>query len=416
MNTLQLLKHGAGLTLDGYRQLAFINTFLKPLVNAHCIRTGYQLTPSEKKKVLFYYPMYTILGCAEMYTTLKGRGLTRDERKRLTLVAAWATLCDDLVDDHNWTRDEVFDLIFNKPKEEDLPGNVKLLAALNNEFLKIGKVSDKYLNQLKVALEWQSMSSKQLDPGITLEEIVTICREKNGNTSLMFAALIDEEWTEKERAFIYQSAIVGQLTNDAFDMYFDTQNGIHTYFNTALSIAQVRQFFLDECTKLHAIVMGCDTSRKNKLNTIRRMSILHAFTLTALDQFQQTEDKYGKSIEWKDIPRKDLVIDMALNKNRFKTIKYMKWLSNIIPSAEELKKLLNTSSIKRHRVKSSAIRSVGYDEDKQVVEVELMETGRIYKYFDVSLEEYLSLIEANSIGGYYNTIFKDKFPHYQEVT
>lgn len=162
--------------------------------------------------------------------------------------------------------------------------------------------------------------------------------------------------------------------------------------------------------------MACETSQKNKLNTIRRMSILHAFTLTALDQFQQTEDKYGKQVGWKDIPRKDLVVDMALNKNRLKTIKYMKWLSNIIPTPGELKKLLNTSSVKRHRVKSSAIKSVGYDEDKQVVEVELMETGALYKYFDVSLEEYLLLIEADSIGGYYNTIFKSKFRNCQEVT
>ncbi len=332
MNTLQLLKHGLGLTIDGYRQLAFINSFLRPLVNSHCQRIGYQLTPSEKKKVLFYYPMYTILGCAEMYIALKGRNLTIDERKRLTLVAAWATLCDDLVDDHNWTRDEVFNITFNNVDEKNLPGNVKLLIALNNEFHKIWKVSDEYINQLKVALEWQSVSAKQLDPNITLDEIVTICREKNGNTSLMFAALIDEEWTEKELAFIYQSAIAGQLTNDSFDMYFDTQNGIHTYFNTAPSIAQVRQFFLDECTKLHAMVMGCNTSLKNKLNTIRRMSILHAFTLTALEQFQETENKYERPFDWKTISRKDLVIDMARNSNRFKTVRYMKWLSKLIPS------------------------------------------------------------------------------------
>lgn len=331
MNTLQLLKHGAGLTLDGYRQLAFINSFLKPLVNSHCKRIDYNLTPSEKRKVLFYYPMYTILGCAEMYVALKGRSLKLPERKRLTLVAAWATLCDDLVDDHNWTHDEVINLIFNKPKEDDLPGNAKLLVAINNELHKIWNVADKYINQLKTALEWQSVSAKQLDPNITLDEIVTICREKNGNTSLMFATLIDEEWTEKELAFIYQSAIAGQLTNDSFDMYSDTQNGIRTYFNTAPTIAQVRQFFLDECTKLHAMVMACDTAKKNKLNTIRRMSILHAFTLTALDQFQQTEDKYGRNTQWKDIPRKDLIVDMALNKNRFKTVQYMKWLSDIIP-------------------------------------------------------------------------------------
>lgn len=331
MNTLQVLKYGLGLTWDGYRQLAFISSYLKPLVNAQCKTTGYQLSASEKRKVLFYYPMYTILGCAEMYIALKGRNLTIDERKRLTLVAAWATLCDDLVDDHNWTRDEVFDIVFNNPDDEGLPGNVKLLIALNNELHKIWKVSDKYINRLRVALEWQSVSAKQLDPKITLDEIVTICREKNGNTSLTFAALIDEEWTETELAFIYQSAIVGQLTNDSFDMYFDTHNGIHTYFNTAPSIAQVRLFFLDECTKLHAMVMDCNTSEKNKLNTIRRMSILHAFTLTALDQLQQTEDKYGRQVKWKDIPRKDLIIDMALNRNRFKTVHYMKWLSNIIP-------------------------------------------------------------------------------------
>ncbi len=327
MNTFQVLKHGIGLTLSGYRQLAFINSFLKPLVNSHCKRTGYQLTPSEQKKVLFYYPMYTILGCAEMYIALKGRSLTLNERKRLTLVAAWATLCDDLVDDYNWTRNEVFDLIFNNPTEEGMPGNVKLLVALNNASNKIWKVTDKYINQLKVALEWQSVSAKQLDPNITLDQIVTICREKNGNTSLMFAALIDEEWTEKERAFIYQSAIVGQLTNDAFDVYKDTQSGIYTYFNKASSVKKVREFFLAECKKLHFLVRQCNASERNKRNTIRRMSVLHAFTLTALDHLQQTEDKLGAPVDWKKVSRQDMVTDMALNSNRFKTVRYMKWLS-----------------------------------------------------------------------------------------
>lgn len=326
MNTLQVVKYGLKLTIYGYRQLAFIHRFLKPLVQYHCKRIGYELTSSEEKKVLFYYPMYTILGCAEMYTALKGRGLTTNERKRLTLVAAWATLCDDLVDDYNWTRDKVFDIIFNKPKEDNLPGNAKLLVAVNNELHNIYGVSDKYINQLKIALEWQSVSARQLDPNISLDEIVTISREKNGNTSLMFSTLVDEEWTENELAFIYQSAIVGQLTNDSFDMYKDTQSGIYTYFNKASSIKQVRDFFLDECRKLHFLVRQCNVPERNKKNTIRRMSILHAFTLTALDHLQNTEDKTGTPVDWKKVARKDMVTDMALYSNRFKTIKYMKWL------------------------------------------------------------------------------------------
>ena len=331
MNVFQLIYTGGALVKDGLIQSAFIKSFLKPLVYKHCNRLAYQLSSSGKKKVLFYYPMYTVLACAQMYVTLKGRRLTKDETKRLTLVGAMATLCDDLIDEDNWTRDQIFYLLSNNLNEEGLSTKARLLISLNNELQEFWPLSEKYLNQLKIALEWQAASGKQLNKDITLDEIVRICREKNGHTSLMFATLVDEDWDERELRFIYQSAIVGQLTNDSFDMYFDTQNGIRTYFNTAPDIAQVRQFFLVECTNLHAMVMACNTSLKNKLKTIRRMSILHAFTLTALDQFQQAEDKYGKGVDWKTIPRKDLVVDMALNKNRFKTVRYMRWLSKVIP-------------------------------------------------------------------------------------
>jgi hypothetical protein len=329
MNTLQTLRYGLALTFDGYRQLAFINRWLKPLVQKHCLALGYQLSASEKKKVLFYYPMYTVLACAQMYVCIKGRRLTKEETKRLTLVGAMATICDDLIDEDNWTRDEIFMLLSADINKEVLRTKAKLLIALNNELKSFWTPSEKYLSQLKIALEWQAKSNRQLEPDIQLEEIVQICREKNGNTSLMFAALVDEDWTKPELDFIYQSAIVGQLTNDSFDMYFDTQNGMHTYFNKAPAIAQVRTFFIDECKLLHAMVRNCAAKENYKKSAIRRMCILHAFTLTALDQFQQTEYKYNPVLDWKNIPRKDLVIDMAKNKNRIKTVKYMQWLAKL---------------------------------------------------------------------------------------
>ncbi|MDQ6758096.1 MAG: class 1 isoprenoid biosynthesis enzyme, partial [Bacteroidota bacterium] len=233
---------------------------------------NYTLSASEKKKVLFYYPMYTVLACAQMYLTLKGRKITKDERKRLTIVGAMATLCDDLIDENNFTRKQVFNLLSNNFDEETQETKAKLLVALNKELQKLYTLSPQYLQQLKMALQRQAVSITQSNPNISLEEIVNICREKNGHTSLMFASLLDEKWSNQELKFIYQSAIVGQLTNDSFDIYFDTQEGINTYFNRAPSIKNVRDFFLDECTKLHAIVMACDVPKKNKLKTIQRMS------------------------------------------------------------------------------------------------------------------------------------------------
>src|SRR4051812_11220050 len=131
MNTWQVLRYGLGLTIDGYKQLAFIKTFLKPLVKHNASRLGYHLSDTEKKKVLFYYPMYTVLACAQMYVTLKGRDLTRGERKRLTLVGAMATMCDDLIDEDGWTRDEIFGLLSNNLEEKDIYVKAQLLVSLN---------------------------------------------------------------------------------------------------------------------------------------------------------------------------------------------------------------------------------------------------------------------------------------------
>ena len=55
----------------------------------------------------------------------------------------------------------------------------------------------------------------------------------------------------------------------------------------------------------------------------------------------------------------------------------------------------------REPVSSSLLRSVGYDSDQQLLEVELQD-GKIYRYADVSEQIYHGLIEADSLGRYFN--------------
>ncbi len=70
--------------------------------------------------------------------------------------------------------------------------------------------------------------------------------------------------------------------------------------------------------------------------------------------------------------------------------------------------------MKREPVESSAIKSIGYNEDKQILEVEMLESGRIYKYFDVPLEEYLDFMDAPSYGKFYSLNVRDKY-EYKEL-
>ncbi len=70
--------------------------------------------------------------------------------------------------------------------------------------------------------------------------------------------------------------------------------------------------------------------------------------------------------------------------------------------------------MKREPVESSAIKSIGYNEDKKLLEVQILETGRIYQYKEVPLEEYLDFLDAHSLGKYYNMNIKEKYD-YKEV-
>lgn len=69
--------------------------------------------------------------------------------------------------------------------------------------------------------------------------------------------------------------------------------------------------------------------------------------------------------------------------------------------------------MKREEVKSSALKSVGFDPDKRILETELI-SKRIYQYKDVPLSIYTNFMKAESLGKYYNKHIKDEY-EYEEV-
>jgi len=66
----------------------------------------------------------------------------------------------------------------------------------------------------------------------------------------------------------------------------------------------------------------------------------------------------------------------------------------------------------RQPVSSSNLSSVGYDSQKKVLEVEF-KNGSVYQYFEVPESKYAELIEASSVGSYFNTHIKNVFQYTQ---
>ena len=71
-------------------------------------------------------------------------------------------------------------------------------------------------------------------------------------------------------------------------------------------------------------------------------------------------------------------------------------------------------SIQRTTVSSSALRSVGYNEDQQTLEIEFT-NGAVYRYYDVPPEVYRGLMAAESHGRYFHQHVRNKNYRYQRM-
>lgn len=66
--------------------------------------------------------------------------------------------------------------------------------------------------------------------------------------------------------------------------------------------------------------------------------------------------------------------------------------------------------MQRRTVQSSALSSVGYDADARILELEFRENGGVWQYFGFPLATYKKFITAESLGNFFATRIKGKYP------
>jgi hypothetical protein len=65
--------------------------------------------------------------------------------------------------------------------------------------------------------------------------------------------------------------------------------------------------------------------------------------------------------------------------------------------------------MKRQPLRSSVLRSAGYDPATAILELEFV-SGDVYRYFAVPPSVFRALIEADSPGAYFNATINDRYP------
>ncbi|MDX8495112.1 KTSC domain-containing protein [Mesorhizobium sp. VK22B] len=66
--------------------------------------------------------------------------------------------------------------------------------------------------------------------------------------------------------------------------------------------------------------------------------------------------------------------------------------------------------MERQPVSSSSLASVGYDPASETLQVEFVATGKVFEYYNVPQFMYDRLLEASSIGQFFNAEIRNAYP------
>ncbi len=293
-----------------------IRYYLKPLVEKACLNANHSLTKDERKKTLKYYPLLTICGNADNYVLLKQRTLSKEEKRKLSLMSAMATLFDDLLDEEGWNKEKVKKSFGEGKALEEKSYKARLLFFLEEEFKKL-HIPVEYNSALENALQAQYDSLQQVNSNLSKEETLTLSRNKNGKTSLLVSSLIDGNWDENEKKIIYQSGVLGQLMNDIFDTYKDHQEGIYTIMSKISSVKELEEIYWNELDLLFNSLAKTTLSKRQQYYLVRRLAPIFAFGLVGIQRLFELEKKYGSVEKFSSLKREELLFDMAKWDNRF---------------------------------------------------------------------------------------------------
>ena len=330
LNYFGFIRSAFSYALSTLRQMRLMRSFLKPIVHACLQRANYTLSTKEQKKINFYYPLFNQIVNIENYLRLKGRKPSIDETKRMAIISAMATLYDDLIDEEDYEKEQYHAIVDRTISPSMIGPKIQLIFELDDALRKIWSPSNDFIDALKVAIEWQIVSKQQLLKNISLDEILSISENKCGNSSLLWAAVLDEKWTLQEKDFIYQSGVVGQMVNDLFDAFKDREDGVHTFVSKANSIHQAKEIFIAACIRLNQTILQSSTSNQNKEKTIEHFACIHSFAMVALAHLQNTNLKYGNPWDLSKPSRSELVTDMAFWSNKIKLVQESIFLSKLV--------------------------------------------------------------------------------------
>jgi hypothetical protein len=320
---MRLLKY-IGTTLRVYREVKFQKqynkVFLLPYLQELEIKYSGKFKEEQKQKICNYYGLFISSFLCSSYKKLQGKKFTDAERKRATLFGILTPVGDDLFDEDRLDIESIRSITFSPESYTATTFSAQVAKEIQTFLLQDVPHKEAYLQAAKNVLEIQIETVKQTDPNISNQELEYITYTKGAVSVIIYHQCLDEVADEKMKETLFLIGSLYQLGNDIFDLYKDVRDHIYTLVNTCDDYAAFRRSFLERVQLQNQKIMELPYAEKNKKEFCFVMNTINARSVVALDQFVRMQKKAGKKINWQQLQRKDMIVDMEKTRN------FLMWL------------------------------------------------------------------------------------------
>ena len=309
------------------KQKEYNKAFLVPYLHELENKYDGKFSDEQKKKILNYYGIFITSFLCCSYKKLYGKILSTAERKRATFFGIFTPVGDDLFDEDKLDTESISCIIFN-PEDYTATTFLANVAKETQTFL-LADVPHKecYRQAIKNVLNIQIETARQTDPAISVMELEHITFTKGAFSVLYYHQCLDDVVDEQMKDVLFLTGSLFQLGNDIFDLYKDVRDNIYTLANTCTDFVALRESFLERVNLQNKKIMALSYPKKKKEEFCFIMNSINARSLVALDKFVKMQKKTGDKINWWQLQRKDMIVDMETPWNFLKWLYYSSKLS-----------------------------------------------------------------------------------------
>jgi len=258
----------------------------------------------------------------DSFSSLYGRNNNVNEKERNLLYFIMVSVYDDFFDDKTLTLEQI-DSIFYHP-EAFTPQTFFEKVFIYTHTRLLNDVADKaqYFKDFEGLHIAQKDSLEQFNPAVSDEVLLSITTRKGGYCLLMCRHYLDTPFLIEADATWYALGGVIQLTNDLYDIYKDMQEGIITLAIRAKQHEAIYALYHKQAEALNESIRKLLVTNSHKSDLSIILNVIAAFGYVALDNLARLQGNNASLPAFETLARKELIIDMEKNTNRFKLLKF----------------------------------------------------------------------------------------------